>query len=119
MKRTLFHLVLTVALIGVASGRGVADDREGVDAKGRAPSGAMTEKASKKSKLAGAKKESQPAKKVDMFAAMDEGLITVDYIGKDATQANLIFRNRGNESLDIVLPETFGAVPVVAQGMMG
>jgi len=56
------------------------------------------------------------AKKIEMFDAMDNGLITVDYIGRDATQANLIFRNQGKEPLDIVLPATFGAVPVLAQG---
>ena len=56
------------------------------------------------------------AKKIEMFDAIENGLITVDYIGRDATQANLIFRNQGKEPLDIVLPATFGAVPVLAQG---
>lgn len=56
------------------------------------------------------------AKTMEMFDAMENGLITVDYIGRDATQANLIFRNQGQEPLDIVLPATFGAVPVLAQG---
>ena len=72
--------------------------------------------------VAGKVKKSSPAKvgearKVEMFEAMDQGLIQVDYIGKDSTQANLIFKNKSGESLDIVLPETFGAVPVVAQGI--
>ena len=72
--------------------------------------------------VAGKAKKSGPAKvgearTVEMFEAMDQGLIQVDYIGKDSTQANLIFKNKSGESLDIVLPETFGAVPVVAQGI--
>lgn len=72
--------------------------------------------------VAGKVKKSSPAKvgearKVEMFEAMDQGLIQVDYIGKDSTQANLIFKNKSGESLDVVLPETFGAVPVVAQGI--
>ena len=72
--------------------------------------------------VAGKAKKSGPAKAgeartVEMFEAMDQGLIQVDYIGKDSTQANLIFKNKSGESLDIVLPETFGAVPVVAQGI--
>ncbi|MFM2216574.1 MAG: hypothetical protein RL240_892, partial [Planctomycetota bacterium] len=72
--------------------------------------------------VAGKVKKSGPAKAgeartVEMFDAMDQGLIQVDYIGKDSTQANLIFKNKSGESLDIVLPETFGAVPVVAQGI--
>lgn len=72
--------------------------------------------------VAGKVRKSGPAKAgeartVEMFDAMDQGLIQVDYIGKDSTQANLIFKNKSGESLDIVLPETFGAVPVVAQGI--
>jgi hypothetical protein len=59
------------------------------------------------------------AKAVEMFQAMEEGILTVDFIGKDAKEANLIFKNKGNEAINVVLPETFGAVPVLAQGMMG
>ena len=59
------------------------------------------------------------AKVVEMFEAMEQGLLTVDYIGKDATQANILFRNKGNEPLNILLPATFGAIPVLAQGAPG
>ncbi len=59
------------------------------------------------------------AKTVEMFQAMEEGLLTVDFIGKDAKEANLIFKNKGNEPINVVLPTTFGALPVLAQGMMG
>ena len=59
------------------------------------------------------------AKTVEMFQAMEEGILTVDFIGKDAKEANLIFKNKGNEPINVVLPQTFGAVPVLAQGMMG
>ncbi len=65
------------------------------------------------------KKTKPEAKTVEMFQAMDQGLLTVDYIGKDATQANLIFKNLTGQPLDVVLPSTFGAVHVLAQGMMG
>ena len=57
------------------------------------------------------------AKTVEMFQAMDQNLLTVDYIGKDAKEANLIFKNKGDEPLNVILPATFGAVPVLAQGM--
>jgi hypothetical protein len=73
--------------------------------------GTASKKTSKKTKV--------EAKTVEMFQAMDQGLLTVDYIGKDATQANLLFKNLTGEPLDIVLPSTFGAVHVLAQGMMG
>ncbi|MCY2982976.1 MAG: hypothetical protein NTY15_04985 [Planctomycetota bacterium] len=59
------------------------------------------------------------AKTVEMFQAMEEGILTVDFIGKDAKEANLIFKNKGNDPINVVLPQTFGAVPVLAQGMMG
>ena len=72
---------------------------------------------SKKTKKGSSKKAD--VKAVEMFQAMEQGLISVDYIGKDATVANLIFKNKGEVPLDIVLPATFGAVPVLAQGMMG
>jgi len=84
----------------------------GEDATEKGKKVVSTTKKSRKSKKA-------EAKTVEMFQAMDEGLLTVDYIGKDATQANLLFRNKGDEPLNIVLPTTFGAVPVLAQMMGG
>lgn len=40
------------------------------------------------------KKDEQPARSVEMFQAMKDGLLTVDYIGKDATEASVIFKNK-------------------------
>ncbi len=55
-----------------------------------------------------------------MFRAMADGQLTVDYIAKDAKQANLIFRNQTDKPLKVKLPETFGAVHVLGQmGGMG
>ena len=71
----------------------------------------------KPAKRSGLKKAE--TKTVEMFQAMEQGLLTVDFIGKDAKEANLIFKNKGNEPINVVLPATFGAVPVLAQGMMG
>lgn len=59
------------------------------------------------------------AKSIELFAAMDQGLLNVNFIGKDATEANLIFKNNGPDPLNIILPTTFGAVPVLAQGLGG
>ena len=59
------------------------------------------------------------AKSIELFAAMEQGLLNVNFIGKDATDANLIFKNNGPDPLNIVLPTTFGAVPVLAQGLGG
>ena len=71
----------------------------------------------KPAKKTGSKKAE--AKTVEMFQAMEQGLLTVDYIGKDAKEASLVFKNRGDEPLNVVLPATFGAVPVLAQMGMG
>jgi hypothetical protein len=113
MKTLIRRLALLLALAPVAPQFvGALEANENADAQ----------KASKVSGSTSKSKRSGPAKvgearQVEMFEAMDQGLIQVDYIGKDSTQANVIFKNKSGESLDIVLPETFGAVPVVAQGI--
>lgn len=60
-----------------------------------------------------------PAVEVEMFSAIEEGLLQVDYIARDMTKANIIFRNQSDKPILVKLPDTFGAVPVLAQGMMG
>lgn len=76
-------------------------------------------KAPEASTIKGAKDQDAKGIEVEMFRAIADGQLDVDYIAKDATQANLIFRNKTSEPLRIKLPETFGAVHVLAQGMMG
>jgi hypothetical protein len=56
---------------------------------------------------------------VEFFRAMADKQLDVEFVAKDATQANLIFRNQSSEPLKIKLPATFGAVPVLAQRGMG
>ena len=108
MKRNLTRF-LAIALAFTATAPMLRGDETPV--KSDKMVGTDSKKTSKKTKV--------EAKTVEMFQAMDQGLLTVDYIGKDATQANLLFKNLTGEPLDIVLPSTFGAVHVLAQGMMG
>lgn len=108
MKRNLTRF-LAIALAFTATAPMLRGDETPV--KSDKLVGTASKKTSKKTKV--------EAKTVEMFQAMDQGLLTVDYIGKDATQANLLFKNLTGEPLDIVLPSTFGAVHVLAQGMMG
>ena len=112
MKNLLRHLALSLALAPISGLLGsvtfAADTENGISTP--------------KANVLARSKKSEPAKlgnakRVAMFDAMDQGLISVEYIGKDSKQANIIFRNKSDESIDVVLPETFGAVPVVAQGM--
>jgi hypothetical protein len=110
MKRNLSSLVFLALAISASACPVLADETTNKPGKS----------VSTESKKTGKKaKDQAPAKTIEMFQAMDQGLLTVDYIGKDATQANLIFRNQTGEPLDVVLPKTFGAVHVLAQGMMG
>jgi len=117
MKRFLRNFAMSMTMVGAIAVQVTADEANGND--GKTISSSRSQATQKNGKLAGTNPNKATAKRVEMFAAMDNGLITVDYIGKDSTEANLIFRNKGSEPLDIVLPETFGAVPVLAQGMMG
>jgi hypothetical protein len=110
MKRFLCNFGLAIAMVSAGTLALRADDPATPDVKSKGTAS--------KAKLAGSKAK-QPAKQVEMFAAMEEGLITVDYIGKDATEANIIFRNKAKEPLEILLPETFGAVHVLHQGLGG
>ncbi|MFN7731857.1 MAG: hypothetical protein ACK5OB_08140 [Pirellula sp.] len=115
MKRLLCNFALSMALVSAVAVHGSADDREAAGAKAQASTRVAA--TSKKNRLAASKKDSAPVKRVEMFEAMDQGILAVEYIGKNSTEANLIFRNKGDEALEIVLPETFGALPVVTQGM--
>jgi hypothetical protein len=117
MKRFLRNFAMSMTIVGAIAVPVTADEANGND--GTTKSNTRAQVIQKKGKLAGTNPTKATPKRVEMFSAMDDGLITVDYIGKDSTEANLIFRNKGNEPIDIVLPETFGAVPVVAQGMGG
>ncbi len=63
--------------------------------------------------------EEIPAVEVEMFAALDSGELQIDYLPQDATKAVLIFRNSTNKPMKIKLAETFGALPVLAQGFGG
>ena len=52
---------------------------------------------------------------IEMFDAIKEGQVKVQVIAKDATRANLIFRNQTTQPLRLRVPEAFAGVPVLAQ----
>ena len=59
---------------------------------------------------------------VEMFEAMKSGQIEVTFIPKDATEANVLFKNKTDKPVLIKLPDAFAGVPVLAQfggGCMG
>ncbi|MDX1925477.1 MAG: hypothetical protein SFV81_03100 [Pirellulaceae bacterium] len=64
-------------------------------------------------------KNTEPIEAVEMFEAIKDGKIEVQLIPKDATQASVVIRNKGDKPLNIKLPATFGAVSVLGQMGMG
>jgi len=61
----------------------------------------------------------EPAETVEMFSAMEKGLIEVKLIAKDSTQARVLIDNKTEQPLSIKLPEAFGATPILAQAAGG
>lgn len=59
--------------------------------------------------------EPAPPAAVDMFDAVAAGTLEVKVIPKDATRANILFRNQTKQPLHLRLPEAFAGVPVLAQ----
>ncbi len=56
---------------------------------------------------------------VELFAAMEQGLVEARLIPKDATQCRLLVKNKTNKPLSVKLPEAFAGVPVLAQAGFG
>jgi hypothetical protein len=52
---------------------------------------------------------------VEMFQAIESGDIEVKVIPKDSTQCRVLITNKTDKPLNVKLPETFAAVPVLAQ----
>ena len=52
---------------------------------------------------------------VDVFAAMHDGDIGVQFIARDSREATLILTNNTDKPLSVRLPDAFAAIPVLAQ----
>jgi hypothetical protein len=52
---------------------------------------------------------------VEMFSAIEAGLIEVKFIPRDSTKARILITNMTIQPLNVRLPETFVGVPVLAQ----
>lgn len=55
------------------------------------------------------------AQTVEMFAAMEKGVISVKLIPKDSTQSKIVIENKTDKPLNIKLPEAFAGVPILGQ----
>jgi hypothetical protein len=58
---------------------------------------------------------------VDVFDAIDQGVIDVKFIAKDSQAGRLILTNKTNQPVDVIIPDAFAGVPVLKQfgGGMG
>ncbi|GAB6187682.1 hypothetical protein [Thermopirellula anaerolimosa] len=65
------------------------------------------------------KKEAPVAESVDLFAAIQQGMVEVKLIAKDSTECNVRVKNKTDKPLSIRLPEAFAGVPVLAQLGLG
>ncbi len=52
---------------------------------------------------------------VEIFSGIEQGQIEVQLIARDSTRANLLVRNKTGKPLNVVLPQAFAGVPVLAQ----
>ncbi len=56
---------------------------------------------------------------IELFDAMDAGLIDVKYIPRNAEQARILIHNMTDQPLDVRLPDAFAGVHVLTQGGFG
>jgi hypothetical protein len=58
---------------------------------------------------------------VDVFDAIDQGLVDVKFIAKDSQAGRLILTNKTAQPVDVIVPDAFAGVPVLKQfgGGMG
>jgi hypothetical protein len=55
------------------------------------------------------------AQTVEMFTAIEKGMIAVKLIPKDSTRSNVIIENKSDKPLNVKLPAAFAGVPVLKQ----
>ena len=59
--------------------------------------------------------EQEKPQSVELFKAMEDGLVTVKFVAKSDRQAIVHFTNATKKPLNVQLPEAFAGVPVLAQ----
>jgi hypothetical protein len=60
----------------------------------------------------------QPAG-VDMFDAIDQGVVDVKFIARDSQRGRLVMTNKTDKAVDVIVPDAFAGVPVVMHQMGG
>lgn len=61
------------------------------------------------------KSSTADVEQVELFQGMAQGIIDVNFIPKDETEARIIIKNTTNRPLNVRLPDAFAGVPILAQ----
>lgn len=62
-----------------------------------------------------AEQPAEAATPVDLFDAIDEGLVDVKFVARDSTKGRLVLTNNTKEEVSVIVPEAFAGVPVLHQ----
>ncbi len=62
---------------------------------------------------------SNDIERIELFDAMDAGLVEVKFIPRNDEQARILVRNKTDKPINVRLPDAFAGVPVLAQGFGG
>jgi hypothetical protein len=73
----------------------------------------------KETDTAAASKADDTAAPIDLFRAVDEGRAELTFIAKNDHAGRVIIANKTNQPLNLLLPEAFAGVPVLAQQFGG
>ena len=52
---------------------------------------------------------------VEIFDAIDQGLVDVKFVARDSTKGRLVITNKTQEEVNVFVPEAFAGVPVLRQ----
>ncbi|MDZ4656308.1 MAG: hypothetical protein SH868_01885, partial [Bythopirellula sp.] len=62
--------------------------------------------------------EGEPADEtpaVDVFDAIDQGIVDVKFIARDSQRGRLFLTNKTEKPVDVIIPDAFAGVPVLHQ----
>lgn len=58
---------------------------------------------------------SRPVQPLDLFDAMDDGVVEVTFVARNAREGRIVMKNTSDEPVNVTIPDAFIGVPVLAQ----
>ncbi len=62
-----------------------------------------------------ATEEAEEKEALDLFQAIDDGLVDVKFVARSDSKGRLVMTNKTNEPIDVQIPDAFAGVPVLPQ----